>query len=101
MTLKYPEDTAEKLLDRLGVYRRNLTEDHDGQMELAKLAEFEQHFSRVMPLPNLQQLRELLEVSFFASLLTEEGELCILHDRIYLSRAQLRHKLVDTAILLT
>jgi sensor domain DACNV-containing protein len=75
MAIKYPEDTAESLLDRLAEYREALSEARDGQGESAEREEFEEPFDRAMPLPSLDQLHELLEVSFFASLMTEEGEL--------------------------
>lgn len=74
MAIRYPDDTAERLLARLVTLRRRLTDAHDSQAESFERAEFEEHFNRVMPLPNLDHLRELLEASFVASLMTEEGE---------------------------
>jgi hypothetical protein len=73
MTFRYPEDTAERLLARLAAYRRAVSEAHPSEVESAERAEFEEHFDRVMPLPSLEHLRVLLEASFFASLMTEEG----------------------------
>jgi len=43
-------------------------------MDSAARAELEAHFNRVMPMPSIEHLRELLDVSFFASLMKEEGE---------------------------
>jgi hypothetical protein len=74
MAIKYPEDTAERLLARLARYRKAFTEAHGSQPESDERAAFEEHFNRVMPLPSLDHLREMLEASFFASLMTEERE---------------------------
>lgn len=43
-------------------------------MDSGARAQHEAHFNRLMPMPSIEQLRELLDVSFFASLMKEEGE---------------------------
>lgn len=71
MPVRYPRDAASELLDRLTVKRQKLFASWQGDEE--SLRSMRADYERVRPLPRQQDLAELLDVAFLASIAQEEG----------------------------
>jgi hypothetical protein len=71
MPVRYPRDAASELLDRLTVEHQKFFASWQGDKESLRSARAD--YERVRPLPRQQDLAELLDVAFLASIAQEEG----------------------------
>lgn len=71
MPVRYPRDAASELLDRLTAKRQKFFASWQGDEESLRSARAD--YERVRPLPRQQDLAELLDVAFLASIAQEEG----------------------------
>jgi hypothetical protein len=71
MPVRYPRDAASELLDRLTVEHQKFFASWQGDEESLRSARAD--YERVRPLPRQQDLAELLDVAFLASIAQEEG----------------------------